>query len=276
MRLYSGLVLALLWSVVVAASPVDMLNAARTGECRPDGARPPFKSVAALNSAARRLSRGEGLNAALAAVDYRADETTALHFSGQHSEAELRRDLRSRSCGTLRNPRFTEAGAFSSGNELWLVIAVPFSPPSRAQRGLAAAKVLALVNAARAHARRCGRERAGPAPPLRADSSLDRAAQSHADTMARFGELDHRGRDGSTPAQRVARAGYEHAALVGENIAGGAQSPDEVVNGWLASPGHCTNLMNEEFVDMGIAFAVNPRSPLGIYWAQELAKPQQR
>lgn len=276
MRLYSGLLLALLWSVAASASPVETLNAARTEECRPDVARPPFKSVAALNAAARRLSRGEGLHAALAAAGYRADEATALHFSGLRNEAELRRDLRSRFCGTLRNPRFTEAGAFGSGNELWLVIAAPFNPPSRAQRGLEAGKVLALVNTARAHARRCGRERTGPALPLRANPSLDRAAQSHADAMARFGELEHQGRDGSTPAQRAARAGYEHAALVGENIAGGAQSPDEVVSGWLASPGHCANLMNEDFVDMGIAFAVNPGSPLGIYWAQELAMPRQR
>jgi uncharacterized protein YkwD len=276
MGLHSGLMLALLWSAAALASPIETLNAARIGDCRPDSSRPLFKPVAALNAAARRLSRGVGLHAALIASDYRADETTAMRFSGLRNEAELRRDLRSRFCGTLRNPRFTEAGAFSSGNELWLVIAAPFSPPSHGQRGVEAEKVLALVNAARAHARRCGRESTGPASPLRANPELNRAAQLHADNMARFGELEHRGRDGSNPAQRAARAGYEHAALVGENIAGGAQTADEVVRGWLASPGHCANLMNRNFVDMGIAFAVNPHSALGIYWAQELAKPLQR
>ena len=276
MRLMPGVMLAMLWSIAASASPIDALNSVRSSDCRPDGARSMFKSIAALNATARRLSWGERLHTALTAAEYRADETTAMHFSGLRSEMELRRDLRSQFCGALRNPRFTEAGAFSTGNDLWLVIAAPFNPPTRAQRGIEADKVLALVNAARAHSRRCGRESMGPAKPLRSNPMLDRAAQAHADNMARYGELEHGGRDGSTPAQRAARAGYVQAALIGENIAGGAQGPDEVVSGWLASPGHCANLMNEVFVDMGIAFAVNPRSPLRIYWAQELAKPLQR
>lgn len=271
-----GLVLAVAWSGAAFGSPIDALNAARSGECRPASARVSFKSVAALNAAARRLSRGEGMHAALSAAQYRADESTALHFSGLHSEAELRLDLQSRFCGTLRNPRFTEAGAFRSGTDWWMVIAAPFSPPSRAQRGQEARKVLALVNAARSRSRRCGREQVGPSPPLRANADLDRAAQMHADAMARFGELEHRGRDGSTPAQRAARAGYGSAALVGENIAGGAPSAEEVVSGWLASSGHCAILMNVDFLDMGIAFAVNTDSPLGIYWAQELATQRRR
>jgi hypothetical protein len=43
--------------------------------------------------------------------------------------------------------------------------------------------------------------------------------------------------------------------LVGENIAYGPKSADEVVQGWLDSPGHCENIMDPRFAEMGIAYA---------------------
>lgn len=90
--------------------------------------------------------------------------------------------------------------------------------------------------------------------------------------MARHDYMDHTGRDGSTPAQRVTRSGYRWKT-VGENLASGVMTADEVVAGWLGSPHHCENLMNARFTQMAVAYAVNPASRGGIYWTQVFGTP---
>ena len=69
----------------------------------------------------------------------------------------------------------------------------------------------------------------------------------------------------------------EREKLVGENIAYGPSSPDEVVRGWLDSVGHCENIMDPRFVEMGIAYAVGHapqgNAGRGLYWVQVLADP---
>lgn len=134
------------------------------------------------------------------------------------------------------------------------------------------ARVLRLVNEVRSRSRRCGGERFAPVAPLAASQLLDEAALAHASDMARHGYFDHAGRDGSQPKQRVARLGYR-SRLTGENIAFGPESAEEVVAGWLASPGHCANIMEPRIQQMGIGFAVG-RSRGAIYWVQTLAWPQ--
>jgi uncharacterized protein YkwD len=48
----------------------------------------------------------------------------------------------------------------------------------------------------------------------------------------------------------------------------------QVVSDWLGSPGHCANIMNPAFTEMGAAYAVNPanenRTP---YWTQMFGRP---
>ena len=133
-------------------------------------------------------------------------------------------------------------------------------------------RVVALVNEARSHARRCGSERFAAAPPLRVSSTLTDAAEAHAADMARRKFFEHRGSDGSQPKDRVARAGYAHR-LTGENIALGPQSAEEVVAGWLDSPGHCANIMEPRFQDIGIGLAVG-RKRGQTYWVQEFGAPR--
>ncbi len=92
--------------------------------------------------------------------------------------------------------------------------------------------------------------------------------------MARNNYFSHSDRDGSNPAQRVERAGYRHRAT-GENIAAGGQmKAEDAVAGWIKSPGHCANLMNPAYSEMGVAFAVNPRSEMGVYWTQAFGAPR--
>jgi len=103
---------------------------------------------------------------------------------------------------------------------------------------------------------------------------LSQAALEHSRDMAHEDNLTHQGSDGSTIGQRLTRAGYQWG-LAGENIQAGVGSPEEAVAGWVASPGHCVNLMNPTFTEMGGAFAVDRERRGGnIYWTQVLSTPR--
>ena len=133
-------------------------------------------------------------------------------------------------------------------------------------------RVVDLVNVARSKGRRCGSERFAAAPPLRPSRELTDAAEDHARDMARRNYFDHRARDGSQPKDRVLRAGYE-PRLSGENIAFGPVSAEEVVAGWLDSPGHCANIMEPTFEHIGIGLATG-RKRGRIYWVQTFGAPR--
>ena len=134
------------------------------------------------------------------------------------------------------------------------------------------ARVVELVNTARSKPRRCGSERFAAAPPLRESRILEDAATGHARDMLRKKFFDHRGSDGSQPRDRVLRAGYQ-SRLTGENIALGPESADEVVEGWLESPGHCANIMDARFKDIGVGLA-SGRKRGQIYWVQNFGTPR--
>ena len=84
--------------------------------------------------------------------------------------------------------------------------------------------------------------------------------------------FDHRGRDGSQPKDRVLRAGYKYR-ITGENIAMGPESAEEVVAGWLDSPGHCANIMEARFENIGVGLAAG-RKRGQIYWVQSFGAPR--
>src|SRR5882672_644159 len=134
------------------------------------------------------------------------------------------------------------------------------------------ARVVELVNNARSKSRRCGSERFAAAPPLDLSRKLSDAAGHHARDMARKKFFDHRGTDGSQPRDRVLRAGYA-SRLTGENIAFGPVSAEEAVSGWLASPGHCENIMDPRFQHIGVGLATG-RKRGSIYWVQDFGAPQ--
>jgi uncharacterized protein YkwD len=101
--------------------------------------------------------------------------------------------------------------------------------------------------------------------------ALDDAAADHARDMARRKYFEHRGSDGSQPKDRALRAGYR-PRLTGENIAYGPESAEEVVAGWLASPGHCANIMDARFRHIGVGLALG-RKRGQIYWVQNFGEP---
>lgn len=132
-------------------------------------------------------------------------------------------------------------------------------------------RVVELVNDARARGRRCGKDYFAATGPLLLSDALRKAATAHATDMARRNYFDHHAPDGSEPRDRVRNTGYRWK-LIGENIAFGPESAEEVVAGWLASPGHCANIMDPRFRDMGVAVAKGRKRGY-FYWAQELGQP---
>ena len=104
-------------------------------------------------------------------------------------------------------------------------------------------------------------------------ATLARAALGHSQDMARNNYFSHDGLDGSKPADRVTRAGYKWRAT-GENIAAGQTTPEDAVAGWIKSPPHCKNLMKPVFTEMGVAFAVDQKSKMGVYWTQLFGTPR--
>ncbi|WP_243398269.1 CAP domain-containing protein [Deinococcus koreensis] len=134
-------------------------------------------------------------------------------------------------------------------------------------------EVLRLTNRARARGWNCATLREGGAslPPLSQSAALDAAALAQSAGMALGGYFDHvSGLDGSTPLRRVLAAGLKPRA-VAENIAAGQETPAEVVDGWLRSPGHCKNIMSD-FGLIGLSFVNRPGTPYGRYWTQVFAR----
>ena len=268
--------LLLVASLDAAASDLyTTINRLRSGQgaCAPASNLPPLTPQPALERAARAMSQGADLQRSLKDAGYRATQARMLNFTGAGVDAQAEKLLaRPAQCRELQERAVSEIGVYADARQLWIVMAAPFAP-SVANPAQAGSRVLELVNQARATPRKCGAKAFGAAKPLRWNDTLARAAGLHAEDMARHSYLSHTGRDGSSPAQRVERAGYRYRAT-GENIAGGQTTPEDAVSGWIRSPGHCANLMNPAFTEMGAAFAVNDKSEMGVYWAQLFGTPR--
>ena len=128
-------------------------------------------------------------------------------------------------------------------------------------------EVLALVNEQRAAGADCGDAGSfGPAEPLTMNAALRCAARSHSTDMGTRGYFDHYSPKGVGPGERMQEAGYA-ASTWGENIAWGYASPAEAVSGWMASPGHCANIMHAQFSETGVGYYQ------GALWTQTFGHP---
>ncbi|MDB5044188.1 MAG: hypothetical protein JWQ08_238 [Deinococcus sp.] len=142
------------------------------------------------------------------------------------------------------------------------------SAPS-APSGTFAGRVLTLTNAARAQARTCGSTSFPAAAPVAANAQLAQSAQGHAADMAARNYFSHTSQDGRTMAQRITATGYVWRTI-GENIAAGQTTPEAVVSGWLKSEGHCRNIMNASFTELGVGYAAG--GSYGHYWVQDFGR----
>ncbi|MEA2120498.1 CAP domain-containing protein [Halovibrio sp. HP20-50] len=133
--------------------------------------------------------------------------------------------------------------------------------------------MLSQVNEARSQARHCGDQRFEAVQSLVWSCKLEAAAESHSQDMAKNDYFSHAGPDGAGIEQRVSHQDYVWQA-VGENIAAGHTSVSAVVEGWLESPNHCRNIMNDAFTEMGMAKAKDSESRYSTYWTQTLGNPR--
>jgi hypothetical protein len=247
------------------------VNAIRLQGCggKP-GVNAPLKETKGLDAIAGEWSKGGRLREAVERAQYRVVNSASIRISGVNTDAAARNILK-KYCENILNAEFTEAGAVRRDGEVWLVLAKPFAEATMQSVEVIRRRALVLVNAARAQARKCGPTSFGPAPPLVAAALLDQAAQIQASDMATHNFFAHEGSDGSRPSDRITRVGYKWRA-VAENIAAGYREVDPVIQGWIDSPGHCANLMNPVYTEMGIAFALNPKSESGVYWSQTFGR----
>ncbi|MEL6658305.1 MAG: CAP domain-containing protein [Bacteroidota bacterium] len=142
----------------------------------------------------------------------------------------------------------------------------PTGGPGILNEGSAAFQEMILdINDLRAEGCRCGNTNMPPVGPLQWNDQIAIAAAEHSADMAQAGVLNHTGTDGSLAGDRLKRNGYDWRSY-GENIASGFTSMDGVLQAWIDSPGHCRNLMNASFQEIGIARQGN-------YWTQVFASP---
>jgi uncharacterized protein YkwD len=121
--------------------------------------------------------------------------------------------------------------------------------------------MLQLVNAARAKGCTCGTTLMPPVNPLTWNTILAQAALAHSTDMNDNNYFSHTGLDGSSPGDRITAAGYIWTSY-GENIAAGYPNEQSVMTAWLQSEGHCMNIMNAGFKEMG-------SGKDGTYWTQD-------
>lgn len=94
----------------------------------------------------------------------------------------------------------------------------------------------------------------GQLPPLKGESSLNNAAETHSNNMASRNFFAHCDFDtGSTPVSRMQAAGYSGNNW-GENIAAGYGTPVSVMNGWMNSSGHRDNILSTGYREIGIGY----------------------
>ncbi|MFF8477049.1 CAP domain-containing protein [Streptomyces sp. NPDC015414] len=130
----------------------------------------------------------------------------------------------------------------------------PSTPKPAATASGVTARIVELVNAERGKV---------GCSPLTLNATLTKAAQEHSADMAAHQNMSHTGSDGSSPGDRITGAGYSWSSY-GENVAYGYSTAEEVMAGWMASPGHRANILNCAFKEIGVGLA-QPDS----YWTQD-------
>ena len=255
---------------------VNLINDYRSASERCDGGTaapvPPLAPHPAL--AAVRIRTGTFIELELERGGYHTEHAKALAIVGADDARAAMDSIRQRYCAVLRGTDISAIGVRRIGADWQIVVAQPTMPldlPPSTEAGLA---ILDAVNLARASARTCGERSYPPAPALTWNERLSDAALAHSTDMAAKKYFAHRAPDGAMVGDRATRARYAWR-VIGENIAAGQTSADEAVAAWLASPGHCANIMEPRFTDMGAGYAIrSERFPGRVYWTQAFGTPR--
>lgn len=121
-------------------------------------------------------------------------------------------------------------------------------------------EVVRLVNIQRAKA---------GLPALKMNWQLSRVARYKSADMASKGYFSHNSPTYGTPFQMMENFGLSFTAA-GENIAYGQRTPAEVMDAWMNSPGHRSNIMSGSFSEIGVGLAKNKNGVC--YWTQQFMR----
>ncbi|MBC2690912.1 CAP domain-containing protein [Pseudomonas kielensis] len=212
------------------------------------------------------------LQQAMARAAYPMVNVQAITLKGPVNAQAAMKAVQESFCQVVLDPQFVDIGVSRAGPAWRIVLARPLLSGRLGDWQAEGQKLLELINSARAQPRQCGTQALSATTPLAWNATLASAALDHTRSMANNNFFDHKDRDGRTPGDRAELAGYS-GQLVGENIAAGQDTPRKVLDGWLTSPGHCANLMNPQFSELGAAYAVDPKSDAGIYWTSLFGAP---
>ena len=124
--------------------------------------------------------------------------------------------------------------------------------------------MLNAVNQLRETGCQCGTVLMPPVPDLQWNDTLQTAAEDHLNDMVRNDYFSHIAPDGSSPVQRAQELGYT-GDYVGENIARGYNSVEDVMDAFKNSQDHCQAMMDSLYKEMGAA-------RLNDYWDQEFGR----
>ena len=103
--------------------------------------------------------------------------------------------------------------------------------------------------------------------PLTLNSRLTEVARLKSMDMRDNNYFGHNSPTYGTPEQMLARFGI--SGYAGENIAAGYATPQAVMNGWMNSPGHRSNILNPNAREIGVGYvAGTSTSEYQHYWTQ--------
>ena len=116
-----------------------------------------------------------------------------------------------------------------------------------------AQEILVLVNRERAKFK---------LTPLKLSVGLMQAAKIRANEIPQ--KFSHT-RPNGTSCFTAVRSSYSH---VGENIAAGQRTPEDVVEAWMNSEGHRKNILNKKYRNLGVGYVNAENSEYRHYWVQ--------
>lgn len=114
--------------------------------------------------------------------------------------------------------------------------------------------------------------------PLKLDERLVQAARYHCKDMAEENYFSHNSYDRKGDKVFYLCKSHERAMqfannykIYAENISAGQITAQQVVDGWMESPGHRENILHPRFTHIGIAYIYTPNGEYHHFWGQSFA-----
>lgn len=108
---------------------------------------------------------------------------------------------------------------------------------------------------------------------LSGNNKLAVSATAKAMDMVRKSYFSHTSPSGETVADFVRKSGYKYI-VVGENLAIGYATADEVMAAWQKSPTHLANLVDKDYIDLGVSLEVGDyKGQTTVFAVQHFAEP---